>query len=337
MTLGAFIGLIGTNIGLLSVASGSTLTLGRDTLESARRRIRISRARNRRPSMAQKITGLRVVLASPSDVKREREAFAKVIDQVNNDTARPSGFHLDLWRWETDSRPGFNPMGPQGLIDEVLRVDQCDLFVGIFWNRIGSTTKFGKTGTEHEFQTAYKAWKRKKTPDIMFYFNEKPSNLTSDSDLVQRGKVLEFKRAFPEEGLYWPYKGHAEFVKLANEHLRKFIHEHVARAKARTHHAETLRRETRPAAAADTFILKVGLKGAVRLPSGLLKMLGLGQGDRLEVRVVNSRIVSGAALLKDQAFDAKTVTRLMKRLNSTGVNLTPSELRKAIAKGKRNG
>jgi len=47
--------------------------------------------------------------------------------------------------------------------------------------------------------------------------------------------------------------------------------------------------------------------------------------------------VSGVALLKDQAFDPKTVIRLMKRLNSAGVNLTPSEVRKAIAKGKRNG
>lgn len=108
--------------------------------------------------MAQKITGLRVVLASPTDVKRERDSFAKIIEQVNNDTARPAGIHL--WRWETDSRPGFNPMGPQGLIDKILRVAQCDLFVGIFWNRIGSVTKFGKTGTEHEFQRAYQAWKR---------------------------------------------------------------------------------------------------------------------------------------------------------------------------------
>jgi hypothetical protein len=43
----------------------------------------------------------------------------------------------------------------------------------------------------------------KKSPDIMFYFNEKP--------------------------LYWPYKGYAEFAKYVNEHLRKFIHEYVAR------------------------------------------------------------------------------------------------------------
>lgn len=71
--------------------------------------------------MAQKVTALRIVLASPSDVKRERQAFARIIEQVNNDTARPAGFHLELWRWETDSRPGFNPMGPQGLIDQVLK------------------------------------------------------------------------------------------------------------------------------------------------------------------------------------------------------------------------
>ena len=86
------------------------------------------RPRNWLPSMAQNITGLRVVLASPTDVKRERDSFAKIVEQVNNDTARPAGFHLDLWRWETDSRPGFNPMGTQGLIDKILRIDQCDLF-----------------------------------------------------------------------------------------------------------------------------------------------------------------------------------------------------------------
>ncbi len=290
--------------------------------------------------MAQKITGLRVVLASPTDVRRERNSFAKIIEQVNNDTARPAGFHLDLWRWETDSRPGFNPMGPQGLIDKVLGIAQCDLFVGIFWNRIGSATKFGKTGTEHEFETAYQAWKRASSPEIMFYFNEKPSNLSSDADLVQRGKVLAFKKAFPEEGLYWPYNGHAEFVKLASQHLRKFVLEHVTlhnSARATTHRAPKPKRDAGRPATRDTFVLKVGPNGAVRLPRGLLKMLGLGEGDHLEVRVVGSKIVSGTVVVRDEVFSPKTVAKLMERLSSSGVSLTPSELRKAIAKGKRNG
>jgi bifunctional DNA-binding transcriptional regulator/antitoxin component of YhaV-PrlF toxin-antitoxin module len=290
--------------------------------------------------MAQKITGLRVVLASPSDVKRKREAFTKIIDQVNTDTARPAGFHLDLWRWETDSRPGFNPMGPQGLIDKVLRIDHCDLFVGI-WNRIGSPTKFGKTGTEHEFETAYKAWKRKRTPDIMFYFNEKPSNLTSDADLAQRGKVLGFKRTFPEEGLYWPYKGYAEFLKYANEHLRKFIHEYVARQNggaAKKRLASAPRGKAKPdSGPVDVFTLKVGRAGAVTLPAALLKLLGIRVGDQLELRAVNNRIVSGTGVLKDQPFDPATVTQLLERLSSSAISLTAAELRATFGKGKRNG
>jgi hypothetical protein len=282
--------------------------------------------------MAQKITGLRVVLASPTDVRRERDSFAKIVEQVNNDTARPAGFHLDLWRWETDSRPGFNPMGPQGLIDKVLRIAQCDLFVGIFWNRIGSATKSGKTGTEHEFETAYRAWKRARSPEIMFYFNDKPSNLTSDADLVQRGKVLAFKKAFPEEGLYWPYNGHADFVKLVSQHLRKFVLEHVTSPKSgrdttnRTPNAKT--GAGRPGTR-DTFTLKVGPNRTVRFPRGLLNILGLGEGGRLEVRVIGSKIVSGTVVPKDEVLTPKSVAKLMERLNSSGVNLTRSELRKA--------
>jgi AbrB family looped-hinge helix DNA binding protein len=288
--------------------------------------------------MAQEITVLRVVLASPSDVKREREAFTKVIEQVNSDTARPAGFHLDLWRWETDSRPGFNPLGPQGLIDALLKIDQCDLFVGIFWNRIGSPTKFGKTGTEHEFETAYKAWKRKKSPDIMFYFNEKPSNLTSDLDLAQRGKVLEFKRSFPEEGFSWNYKGQAEFIKYANEHLRKFVNEFVARQRAgrgKNRRASAARGKSK-SDPAKVFTLKVGRKGALTVPAALLKALGIASGDQLELTVLNNKIVEGMGLPKDPQFDPKTVTQLMKRLNSSRVSLGPAELRTAIAKGKRN-
>jgi hypothetical protein len=43
------------------------------------------------------------------------------------------------------------------------------------------------------------------------------------------------------------------------------------------------------------------------------------------------------AVLKNEVFSPKTVAKLMERLNSAGINLTPSELRRVIAKGKRNG
>ena len=74
----------------------------------------------------------------------------------------------------------------------------------------------------------------------------------------------------------------------------------------------------------------------MRFPRVLLKTLGLREGDRLEVSVNGGRIVSGTPLIKNEAFSPKTVAKLMERLDSSRVSITPSELRKAITKGKRN-
>ena len=65
---------------------------------------------------------LRVVVASPGDVKAEREIVPKVIEEVNRNFGREHRLHLDVYRWETDSHPGFHPEGPQGLIDRILKI-----------------------------------------------------------------------------------------------------------------------------------------------------------------------------------------------------------------------
>jgi hypothetical protein len=75
---------------------------------------------------------------------------------------------------ETDTYPGFHLDGPQGLIDPILRINDCDLLIGIFWKRFGTPTADGTTGTEHEFNLALQSWKEKGRPQIMFYFNQRP-------------------------------------------------------------------------------------------------------------------------------------------------------------------
>jgi small GTP-binding protein len=112
---------------------------------------------------------LRIVVASPSDVQPERDVLPSVIEEVNRVVAADRGLHLVLSRWETDTYPGFHPEGPQGLIDPILKITDCDLLVGIFWKRFGTPTTDGKTGTEHEFSLAYKAWQEKRSPQIFIY------------------------------------------------------------------------------------------------------------------------------------------------------------------------
>ena len=80
---------------------------------------------------------LRIVVASPGDVQAERDALPAVLEELNRGIAATQGLRLELGRWETDAYPGFHPEGPQGLIDPILRIEDCDVLLGIL--RIGNS------------------------------------------------------------------------------------------------------------------------------------------------------------------------------------------------------
>jgi hypothetical protein len=173
---------------------------------------------------------LRIVVASPGDVRPERDALEKVTAELNRGVAAMAGLRLEVSRWETDAYPGFHSQGPQGLIDPILKVADCDLLIGIFWKHFGTPTPDGTTGTEHEFHTAYDAWKRTGRPQIMVYFNQKPYAPGSQAEAAQWGKVLEFRQNFPKEGLWWPYKGKGQFEELVRNHLTQFLRHRMSGA-----------------------------------------------------------------------------------------------------------
>jgi hypothetical protein len=175
---------------------------------------------------------LRIVVASPGDVQAERDALPAVLAELNRGIAATQHLRLELGRWETDTYPGFHPEGPQGLIDPILRVEDCDVLIGIFWKRFGTPTKEAGSGTEHEFLRAYAAWQQHGRPQIMVYFNRRDPKLRSTADLAQYAQVLQFQERFPSEGLWWTYNGKAQFERLVRNHLTQFLRqrEHTAPA-----------------------------------------------------------------------------------------------------------
>jgi hypothetical protein len=70
---------------------------------------------------------IRVVVASPGDVQVERTALLAVFEELNKGIARDRGLRLELARWETNAYPGSHAEGPQGLIDAILRIENCDV------------------------------------------------------------------------------------------------------------------------------------------------------------------------------------------------------------------
>ncbi|MBI2485995.1 MAG: DUF4062 domain-containing protein [Deltaproteobacteria bacterium] len=166
---------------------------------------------------------LRVVVASPGDVQVERNTLTGIVEELNHGIAADRGLRLEISRWEKDAYAGFHTDGPQGLIDNLLRIKDCDIFIGIFWKRFGTPVKDAKSGTEHEFRLAYEAWQKKRSPQIMFYFKQKPYEPKSKEETDQWGQVIQFKQDFPKEGLWWSYKNKSEFEKLVRNQLSNFI------------------------------------------------------------------------------------------------------------------
>ncbi len=166
---------------------------------------------------------LKIVVASPGDVQTERDMLPDILKELNKGVADIYKLRLELYRWEVDSYPGFHLNGHQGVIDEALRIQECDIFIGIFWTRLGTKLKEGLTGTEHEFAIAYETWKSNKKPHIMFYFKEKPYFPNSSDEADQWKSVLMFRENFPNEGLFDSFKEDGEFQHKCRTHLTKYI------------------------------------------------------------------------------------------------------------------
>lgn len=184
---------------------------------------------NRPPSEAvahewireEKVTMLRVFVASPGDVSEERERLHKAIEELNHSIAEHKRFVLQAVDWKTDAWPAIG-QDAQDVINQ--QIGPYDIFVGIMWKRFGTQTHRAGSGTKEEFERAYSLWSTYKRPHIMFYFNTAPVSLSSPDDAEEMAKVLAFKKEIANKGaLYWEYNGPDDFERFVRQHLMKEI------------------------------------------------------------------------------------------------------------------
>jgi hypothetical protein len=181
--------------------------------------------------MARQSFVLQVFVASPSDVKEERELMEGVIKQLNQTWSTTLGVTYELLKWETNVRPGFSTE-PQAVINKQIG-NEYDVFIGIFWSRIGTSTQNAKSGTVEEFQNAFS--RNKATggvaPEIMLYFKEAPVPL-SKIDTQQLQDVLDFKKSISKMGgVYSVFEDDAGFESSLRSHLSAVAQNFVSKQK----------------------------------------------------------------------------------------------------------
>jgi hypothetical protein len=130
---------------------------------------------------------LKVFLASPSDVAQERSSAQEVVNDLNKLLGRQFGLYIELYVWE-DIAPGYGD--PQTRINP--DVDQCDLFIGLLWERWGQPTKKYTSGFEEEFERAIVRRRVQAQPEIWLVFKApRPEKL--DEPGPQLSQVIKFR------------------------------------------------------------------------------------------------------------------------------------------------
>src|SRR5262249_53673661 len=142
---------------------------------------------------------------------------------LNRYVAPDKGLGIEVTRWETHAYPGMDVNGPQFLVDQVLNIAKCDLFIGIFWKRFGTPVKDAPSGSVHEFNAAYEAWKEKGKPQVWIYFSQQPYAPQSSKEAEQWAGVLRFRETYPEEGLWWTYPSADRFKEVLRDHLIQYL------------------------------------------------------------------------------------------------------------------
>lgn len=163
-----------------------------------------------------------VFVASPSDVVEERNRLEAIIDEFNSMHSRRTGIRLELLRWEQDVSPAVG-RDPQAVINDQIPQDY-DVFVGIFWNRIGSLTSRAASGTVEEYEMAKKRFDM--DPDsvrLMLYFKDTPPITMKDFDPDQYKKVQEFRERVGKEAFYREFASSEAFENAVRVDLTKLI------------------------------------------------------------------------------------------------------------------
>jgi len=164
--------------------------------------------------MARTAIVLNVLIASPSDVGRERDVVSEAILAWNAAHYETFGIILHAVRWETHFYPASGDR-PQAILNKQI-VDSGDIMIGIFGCTLGTPTGAAQSGTIEEIEEFRKAGKY-----VALYFSNAGVSRTADRDQL---KALEdYQRGRQKDTLFGTFATAEELRLLVMKHLPKIV------------------------------------------------------------------------------------------------------------------
>lgn len=155
---------------------------------------------------------MRILLSSPGDTNKERDAISKIVDEINK-ANKGTPYGIELFRWETDTDPEIILGNGQKLIDKTFDYEHADMLIGIFFRREGKWT-------EYEIDKAIKVKRKYGFPQIKLYFKKKDIKNVTDKTLKEFERILELEKKYKSMGITGDLKGGTARIE---EELRRHI------------------------------------------------------------------------------------------------------------------
>jgi len=163
---------------------------------------------------------VKVMIASPSDVSREREAIRHVLQEWNFAHSEDRNIVLMPVGWESHSTPSMGDR-PQAIINKQVLAG-CDLLIAVFWTKLGTPTGKAVSGTVEEIEEHVKAKK-----PAMIYFSKVPV-VPESIDPEQYKALMQFKKEMAKKSLYAEYESPEDFREKLTRQLAQTVNRYFA-------------------------------------------------------------------------------------------------------------
>jgi hypothetical protein len=158
---------------------------------------------------------INVAIASPTDVREERDVVPKVFLRWNS--ARSDAIlHPEMWEHSAVPALGGHP---QKILNKQI-IDKSELLIAIFWSRLGTPTPDAESGTVEEIEEFIEA---KGAARVMLYFCTR--DIRHDIDLEELQRLRDYKETMKTRGLYQEYSTPADFENKLYPHIDAKVHE----------------------------------------------------------------------------------------------------------------
>jgi len=190
----------------------------------------------------QSVQNLKVFVSSPSDVQPERRIVKRVIHRLNEEFT--GQLRLTPYLWEDEPL-----LGSETAQSQVLLPRETDIYVGIFWARMGTQlpehirredgSRYG-SGSEYEYEDALIGYRERGRPEILVYRKTTvPVVRLTDRDTVldgleQKERLESFLKTWFQSdtgeilATYHAFEAEDELENTLEEHLRKLLMKRLA-------------------------------------------------------------------------------------------------------------